>query len=62
MPKGTIRRLIRDRGFGFIKTEQEEDIFFHATEVQGVSYDSLEDVGATPGEPQAEETAQGDQD
>ena len=41
MPKGTIRRLIADRGFGFIKTEQEEDLFFHATEVQGVNFNSL---------------------
>lgn len=23
MPKGTIRRLITDRGFGFIRTEQK---------------------------------------
>ena len=41
MPKGTIRRLIADRGFGFIKTEQEEDLFFHATALQGVNFDSL---------------------
>jgi len=41
MTKGTIRRLITDRGFGFIKTEQEEDLFFHRNELQGVDYDSL---------------------
>jgi len=41
MPKGTIRRLIAGRGFGFIKTEQGEDIFFHRNELQGVDYDSL---------------------
>ncbi len=40
MPKGTIRRLT-DRGFGFIKTEQEEDLFFHRSELQGVEYNSL---------------------
>ncbi|MFC1924785.1 cold-shock protein [Chloroflexota bacterium] len=40
MPKGTIRRLI-DRGFGFIKTEQGEDLFFHRSELQGVDYNSL---------------------
>ena len=101
MAKGTIRRLM-DRGYGFIKTEQEEDLFFHRNGLQGVYYDSLregqgvefelgqdrngrpnavgvrlaaiedsqeeaavaalEDVGATPGEPQAEEITQGDQD
>ena len=40
MPKGTIRRLT-DRGFGFIKTEQGGDIFFHRNELQGVDYNSL---------------------
>ena len=41
MPKGTIRRLITDRGFGFIKTEQEEDLFFHRNELEGVEFASL---------------------
>ena len=40
MPKGTIRRLT-NRGFGFIKTEQGEDLFFHRNELQGVDYNSL---------------------
>ena len=41
MPKGTIRRLIADRGFGFIKQERGEDLFFHRTQLQGVEYNSL---------------------
>ena len=41
MPKGTIKRLITDKGFGFIKIEQGEDLFFHRNELQGVDYDSL---------------------
>ncbi len=41
MPKGTIRRLISDRGFGFIKPEQGEDIFFHSSDVEGVEFNSL---------------------
>jgi len=41
MPKGTIRRLITDRGFGFIRTERREDLFFHRSQVQGVDFDSL---------------------
>ena len=101
MPKGTIRRIM-DRGYGFIKTEQGEDLFFHRNELQGVDYYSLregqgvefevgrgrdgrsqavrvrlavtensqgeaeatafEDLGATPSEPETEETTQGDQD
>ena len=43
MPKGTIRKLVTDRGFGFIKTEQEEDAFFHRNEVQGVEFSSLKE-------------------
>jgi len=41
MPKGTIRRLITDRGFGFIKTEQEEDLFFHRNELEGAEFANL---------------------
>ena len=41
MPKGTIKRLVTDRGFGFITTEQRQDLFFHRNELQGVEYTSL---------------------
>ncbi len=40
MPKGTIRRIM-DRGFGFIKTEDETDLFFHRNELEGVEFNSL---------------------
>ena len=40
MPKGTIKRLM-DRGFGFIKTEQEEELFFHSSSLEGVEFNSL---------------------
>jgi len=40
MPKGTIRRLM-DRGYGFIITEQEEDLFFHSNSLEGVEFNSL---------------------
>jgi len=40
MPKGTIIRLM-DRGYGFIKTEQEEELFFHSTSLEGVEFNSL---------------------
>jgi len=41
MPKGTIRRLIADRGFGFIQTAEGKDLFFHRNQLQGVDYSSL---------------------
>ncbi len=40
MPKGTIRRLM-DRGFGFIKGEEEGDLFFHRNDLQGAEFDTL---------------------
>ena len=38
MPQGTIKKLVADRGFGFIKGEQGE-LFFHRSEVQGVAFE-----------------------
>ena len=40
MPKGTIKTLM-DRGYGFIKAEGEEDLFFHSNDVEGVEFNSL---------------------
>ena len=40
MSKGTIKQLM-DRGYGFIKTEEEEDLFFHSTSLEGVEFNSL---------------------
>lgn len=41
MPKGTIARVM-DRGFGFIKTEGGEDLFFHSNDLEGVEFNSLQ--------------------
>jgi cold shock CspA family protein len=41
MAKGIIKRLIFDRGFGFIKGEGEEELFFHRNDLQGLEYRSL---------------------
>ncbi len=40
MPKGTIKSLM-ERGYGFIKTEQEEEVFFHHNDLEGVEFNSL---------------------
>ena len=40
MPQGTITKLMADRGFGFIKGDEGE-IFFHHSEVQGVTFEEL---------------------
>jgi cold shock protein len=40
MAEGSIKRLT-DKGFGFITTGGEKDLFFHSSSVQGVSFDAL---------------------
>ena len=41
MAKGTIRRLIEQRGFGFIQCETGRDIFFHRSEVLHIPFEAL---------------------
>ncbi len=44
MATGQIKRLAKDRGFGFIQPAGEsEDLFFHTSAVQGGVFDSLEE-------------------
>ncbi len=38
---GTIKRLMKDRGFGFIKAEDGREIFFHRTAVNSTDFESL---------------------
>ncbi len=40
MPKGTIK-LLMNRGYGFIQTEDGTDLFFHRNELEGVEFSSL---------------------
>ena len=42
MPQGKIKKLVSDRGFGFIEGERGE-LFFHHSEVQGVSFEDLQE-------------------
>jgi len=45
MSDGTIKKLVSDRGFGFILPDGEaangKDLFFHRSDVQGTGYDAL---------------------
>lgn len=43
MPSGVIRRLVRERGFGFIKSDDGQDFFFHRSELRGVTFDLLKE-------------------
>ena len=40
MSQGTIKKLVSDKGFGFIEGERGE-LFFHHTSVEGGSFESL---------------------
>ena len=40
MAEGTIKRLT-DKGFGFIETGTDKDMFFHNSNLEGVSCDEL---------------------
>ena len=40
MPQGTIKKIVSDRGFGFI-TAEGGDIFFHFTSVSDNGFDNL---------------------
>lgn len=60
MPQGEIKKLVADRGFGFIEGE-EGDIFFHHSALQEVSIEALRigqaveyEVGHGPKGPRAE--------
>jgi CspA family cold shock protein len=40
MAQGTIKKIVADKGFGFIKTDRGE-IFFHSSALQGVPIEAL---------------------
>ncbi len=40
MPQGTIKKVLADKGFGFIEGDRG-DIFFHHSAVEGVAIEAL---------------------
>jgi CspA family cold shock protein len=41
--EGTIKRVIRDRGFGFIRSADGQEIFFHRSSLQQLNFDGLKE-------------------
>jgi CspA family cold shock protein len=41
MPTGKIKKLVQDKGFGFIQTDSGEDVFFHHSTVADQGFDDL---------------------
>ncbi|TAM82591.1 MAG: cold shock domain-containing protein [Acidobacteria bacterium] len=44
--QGTIKRVVRDRGFGFIRSAEGREIFFHRSSLQGLNFDTLKEGDA----------------
>ena len=42
MPEGQIKKLISDKGFGFIEGDGN-DLFFHHSAVEGTPFESLQE-------------------
>ncbi len=60
MAQGTIKKLVSDKGFGFIEGEGQE-LFFHSSALQNARFDDLREgqhveftVGQGPKGPRAE--------
>ncbi len=41
MTTGIISRLVKDRGFGFIRSSGGHELFFHRSQVRGVAFELL---------------------
>ena len=41
--QGTIKRVIRDRGFGFIRSSDGQEVFFHRSSLQEMNFDGLKE-------------------
>ena len=61
MPQGRIKRLVSDRGFGFIEGDRGDDLFFHHSALQGATIEEVREgqvveyeVGRGPKGPRAE--------
>ncbi|WP_438834872.1 cold-shock protein [Streptococcus pluranimalium] len=43
MPQGTVKWFNAEKGFGFISTEEGQDVFAHFSQIQADGFKSLED-------------------
>jgi len=41
VPTGTIKRVFKDRGFGFIRTADGQEIFFHRSGLSTTRFESI---------------------
>ena len=43
MHNGKVKKLVRERGFGFISDTYGREVFFHQSGLVGVTFDSLKE-------------------
>ena len=43
MHTGKIKKLVRDRGFGFISDIDGREVFFHQSSLVGIAFDALKE-------------------
>ena len=41
--RGTVTRLVADRGFGFIKAEDGRELFFHRSSLQELRFENIQE-------------------
>jgi CspA family cold shock protein len=41
--QGKIQRVVRDRGFGFIRSSDGQQVFFHRSSLQQMDFDGLKE-------------------
>jgi CspA family cold shock protein len=41
--RGKIKKMVRDRGFGFIRGEDGKEVFFHRSGMNGSDYDAMDE-------------------
>ena len=43
MPQGVVKKIVSDRGFGFISQDNGTDVFFHHSSVVDEGFDNLQE-------------------
>jgi cold shock protein len=43
MANGTVKKVLKDRGFGFIRTSDGKEIFFHRSECRSCNFEALDE-------------------
>jgi len=60
MATGTVARLIRDRGFGFVRTSDGREIFFHSSALPAGVFDGLREGQEVECETEADPRGRGE--